>query len=369
MAEETLEKKLENVSDDNSITEKVSNAGKNARRWMLTINNPEETDEDMIKYIEGLEHIKYSIFQREKGHLEETEHFQMFLVFSIGKRFSTIKSLFPKAHIEACKGTNLECMKYCSKEDTRVSGYYEIGVFQEERGRSDIKTLHELVKSGATDKQIRELLPTAYIRYDKYVERERQKMLAEEFDNKIKENFISVYIYGVTQTGKTTDLFTGYGNKAYFVSDYLKNPWDAYRNQDIVVMDDYNSQFNFDMIKKYIDIFPIELASRYNNKYGNYTKVFIVSNKHINFQYAYERTHESDKWNSFRKRVHFVLHYENNKIYVEDATKPLEKLRQLLPKHMIEKLDYTRVGFTAPTTERKEVVHQFEIIDDDNLPF
>ena len=227
-----------------------------------------------------------------------------------------------------------------------------------------------MIQAGATDKQIRELLPNSYTRYVNYISNERQKMLAEELDNKIKEDFITVYMYGDTQTGKTTDLFLGYGNKAYFVSDYIKNPWDAYKNQDIVVMDDYNSQFNFDMLKKYIDVFPIELASRYNNKYGNYTKVIIVSNKPITYQYSYERTHESDKWQGFKKRVHFILHYENNKIYVEDANKPLDTLRKFLPKRMVERLDYTRVGFTAPTTEKKEIIiKQYEMIDEDNLPF
>ena len=70
-----------------------------ARRWILTINNPKETDEEMEKYVKELEHFKYVIFQREKGHEKETEHFQMFIVFSISKRFNTIKGYFPTAHI------------------------------------------------------------------------------------------------------------------------------------------------------------------------------------------------------------------------------------------------------------------------------
>lgn len=370
MAEETKEQQLETVSlNECPVSKPITDINSMYRRFMLTINNPEQTDEDFEKYLQSLEHMKFYSFNREQAPTTGTIHFQLFAIFSSPKRFSTVKSYFPTAHIECCKKSSSTCLEYTTKSETRVSGPYTWGTFEDQGSRSDIKSLNELIKAGATDKQIRELLPNSYTRYSTYISNERQKMLAEELDSEIKQDFLSVYIYGNTQTGKTSDLFLGYRNKAYFVSDYLKNPWDAYRNQDIVVMDDFNCQFNLDMMKKYIDVFPIELSSRYNNKYGNYTKVFIVSNKPISYHYSYERTHERDKWNSFRKRVHFVLHYENNKIYVEDATKPLEKLRQLLPKHMIEKLDYTKVGFTAPTTERKEVVHKFEIIDDDLLPF
>lgn len=371
MAEETQVQSLENVSNEECpVSKPISEPGKMFRRFMLTINNPEETDEEMEKYLQSLEHIKFYSFNREQAPTTGTIHFQIFAIFSSPKRFTTIKSYFPKAHIEQCYKSSSVCYEYTTKSETRISGPYEWGTFEDQGSRSDIKSLNELIKAGATDKQIRELLPNSYTRFDKYITRERQKMLAEELDNKIKENFLVVYIYGATNTGKTSDIFTGFGNKAYSVSDYLKNPWDAYNNQDIVVLDDYNSQFNFDLLNKYLDIFPISLSSRYEDKFGNYSKVIIVSRKHINFQYSYERSHEIDNWNAFRRRVHFVLHYENNKIYVEDATKPMEALKNFLPKNMREKLNFSRVGFSQPVgTAGKEIIQKFEVVDDGDLPF
>ena len=52
-----------------------------ARRWVLTINNPIETDEQMQEYLKGLEHFKYYMFQREKGEEKGTVHFQIYIVF------------------------------------------------------------------------------------------------------------------------------------------------------------------------------------------------------------------------------------------------------------------------------------------------
>ena len=368
--EETQEKvlELENVSKDNSVTEKVSSPGKNARRWVLTLNNPDKTDEDMVKYIESLEHIKYSIFQRERGHLKETEHFQMFLIFTIGKRFSTIKTLFPEAHIEACKGSNVQCRDYCSKQDTRVSGPYEIGEFQEERGRTDIKTIEELLKADADDKTIRELMPNAYQRYYNYIQTLRQNLLREEHSNKIKENFICIYIYGKSGIGKTSSFFNEYGNKAYFVKNYNKDPWFSYKNQDLVVFDEFRSQFDFSDMLNYIDLYPVELSRRYNDMYGNYTKAVIMCNDPPRMQYEWWYKNRYESWEGFLRRIHFVLEFQKDKIYVEKASKDIEELKKVLPKNMIELLDYSKLTFNKHTTD-KSAIQTFEQVPIDELPF
>ena len=64
-----------------------------SRRYMLTINNPEYTDEQIIKYIEDLEHFKYCMLQREKGEETGTEHIQAFIVFSIAVSISLLSFL------------------------------------------------------------------------------------------------------------------------------------------------------------------------------------------------------------------------------------------------------------------------------------
>jgi hypothetical protein len=71
---------------------------KQVRRFILTINNPFINEKilynDMSSfadYVKGLEHFKYAIFQLEQGEKEHTDHIQMFIIFTCGKRFETIK--------------------------------------------------------------------------------------------------------------------------------------------------------------------------------------------------------------------------------------------------------------------------------------
>ena len=89
MTESENNENIENENTENELSK--SNSDKQARRFCITINNPTETDDEMMSYLKNLEHIKYFIFSREKGNMEGTIHLQMFLIFTIGKRFSTIK--------------------------------------------------------------------------------------------------------------------------------------------------------------------------------------------------------------------------------------------------------------------------------------
>lgn len=37
------------------------------RDWLFTINNPEQSENELYDYLKGLNHIKYFTFQRERG--------------------------------------------------------------------------------------------------------------------------------------------------------------------------------------------------------------------------------------------------------------------------------------------------------------
>ena len=181
-----------------------------ARRYLLTINNPEQSDEEFISYIENLEHFKYSMFQREQGEQTGTEHLQVFIVFNCAKRFSTLKKYFPTAHIEKVKGTNTQARDYCSKSETRISGPYELGTFTEERSRTDISNFIEMVQLGASDLELAKLFPKLYIQNLNKIQKIRQEYIANEFRNKNRDIEVT-YIYGPPRTGKTRYVYDKYG--------------------------------------------------------------------------------------------------------------------------------------------------------------
>lgn len=96
--------------------------------WSLTINNP--TEQDLKPTLPA----KWTLQgQLEEGEEKGTEHFQGMLI-TPQVRFSAVKKIFPRAHIEVARNRQaLE--KYVHKADTRISEVATI--------KSDIPTLFD----------------------------------------------------------------------------------------------------------------------------------------------------------------------------------------------------------------------------------
>lgn len=298
-----------------------------SRRWFFTINNEKRTDEEVLEYVKGLEHIKYAAFQRELGEKEKTPHIQMFLIFSIGKRFSTIKKYFPRAHIEAAKGTNAEARDYCTKSETRISGPYEYGEFAEERSRSDIKGFLELAKNGADSQSLSKLYPSLYLRELNKIEKIRQDELYESFRRKLRDIEVT-YIYGPPGSGKTRYIMEKIGLGNYYdVPFYNSSSFDNYKGEDVVVFDEFASSFKITLMNKLLDRYPVQLPARYANKVACYTKVFIVSNLPLCCQYRYEQDTDMTLFEAFKRRIHNIIKIDYKEINYEmiNGLIPLDK--------------------------------------------
>ena len=62
----------------------------------------------------------------------------------------------------------------------------------------------------------------------------------------------------------------------------------------------------------YLDIYPIELPSRYTNKYACYNRIYIISNWSLENQYKEVQKDDVETWNAFLRRIHKVVIYEKD---------------------------------------------------------
>jgi len=95
--------------------------------WSITINNPIESDYQIVLPA----HWKLQ-GQLEKGELNGTLHYQGMLK-TPQVRFSAVKRVFPKAHIEVARNESA-LKKYVNKEDTRVASVQNIPTVFEYQG-------------------------------------------------------------------------------------------------------------------------------------------------------------------------------------------------------------------------------------------
>lgn len=263
------------------------------------------------KYLENIEHVKYFIFQIEKGENEQTEHIQGFISFNIGKRFKTIKDALPFAHIEKAMGTNTQCRDYCSKTDTRVSGPYEYGQFAEERERTDIRDFIDLIKSGASKNDLCTLYPSLYLksghRVDAIYSTQFEKYQTQCRDVKV------TYIYGPSGVGKTSKIRRELGlENAFWVHNYDNSMFTNYKNQDTLVFDEYCGDIKIPQLNQYLNINPIQLRGLNCVKYGAYHNVYIISNFAPQELYKDIQRTSPQIFATFMRRLHTIIYIDRN---------------------------------------------------------
>lgn len=310
------------------------------RRYQLTINNPKEHgyDHEAIKAIlaKGAK-LLYWCMCDEQGQ-EGTYHTHLYLVFFNGVMFKTLKNKFPTAHIEVPQmGTNSENYAYVRKEGTKyrkdANGHYEytdangkvhtgtnyIDTFEafgelppdgRQGDRNDLHKLYSLIASGADNAQILGEHPE-YLRDLTHIDRTRQTLLEEKYRNVFRRMSVT-YIYGPTGAGKTRSVKEGCGYaNCYSVSDYI-HPFDGYRGQPVLLLDEFHSNIAINHMLQYLDGYPLELPCRYANKQACYTEVYIISNLPLERQFPDAQRDKPETWAAFLRRINCVRIFETD---------------------------------------------------------
>jgi len=304
------------------VTLKAGVVGKDSRsrKWLITINNPSDHDmghERIIDILDNME-LEYWCLCDEIGE-NETYHTHVFIYGKNAIRFSTVKNKFPPAHIDFVKGTSQENKDYIRKEGKWLKDKKKETNFSEtfkERGdcpierpgrRTDLEDLYDMINQGMTDKEIMDEEPRYMMCLDK-IERTRQTVIEAKYRDKFRELYVE-YHWGETGTGKTRGVMEKYGyGRVYRITDY-SHPWDSYRQQDIIVFEEFHSNLKIRDMLNYLDGYPLELPCRYVNKIACYTKVIIISNMRLTEQYKQIQEEHPLVWEAFFRRIHEVKRF------------------------------------------------------------
>jgi hypothetical protein len=248
-------------------------------------------------------------------------HTHIFVVFASRVRFSMIKRYFPEAHIEKCRGTVSDNVNYIkksgkweldeSKQEKKIEGTFEEYGSQppDTRGkRSDMSELYQMVMDNMTNAEIIASNQDYILQIDK-LDKVRTTILTEKYKETVRLDLKVIYISGATGTGKTRGVFekNGYAN-VYRVTDY-QHPFDGYNCQSVICFDEFRSSLRLKDMLLYCDIYPLELPSRFTNKFACYNKIYIVSNWELERQYYEMQREDKESWEAFLRRIHKVIIY------------------------------------------------------------
>ena len=299
-------------------------ANPQSRKWMLTINNPKDCglDHDGMTALLSLFCPDYFCLADEIA-TTGTFHTHIFIYAKSPIRFTTLKNRFPTAHIEKAFGSAKDNRDYIRKEgkwlddakaETSVEGsFYEFGTVPSEVEERDPKMYRLLqnVKDGLSTTEIIDEAPSFAFK-SRDIDVLREAYLAEKY--RIQNRALTVtYLFGASGTGKTSGIFKKHpASEICRITDYNgKNGirFDAYHGQDVLVFEEFNSQIPIEAMLNYLDIYPLMLPARYNDRTACYTKVYITSNRPLNEQYIDVRRYRAETWNAFLRRIHHVYEY------------------------------------------------------------
>lgn len=302
---------------------------KQSERFQLTINNPLSTGltHQSIKniLINNFKTVSYFCMADEKG---STYHTHIFVCFTSRVRFGTIKKQFPTAHIEIVKGSIADNINYIKKEgkwedtdksETRIPDTFEEFGNRppESKGKNNgLSELYQMILDGMTNAEI---IATNqdYILQLNIIDTIRTTVLVEKYKNTRRTDLKCTYIYGATGTGKTRGVLDEYGDaNVYRVTDYM-HPFDGYKCQEIILFDEFRESLRLKDMLNYLDVYPIELPSRYANKFACYNKIFIISNWSLEAQYRNEHYHDNASWLAFLRRINDVKVYDSDGSIIE----------------------------------------------------
>ena len=269
-----------------------------SRKWQLTVNNPLEkglTHEVLKEALAKFTGMLYWCMCDEEGDECETYHTHIYFVLRTATRHTVVDNRFPNIHREIVRGTSADNRAYVLKDGEKYQkqpdGSYDYTDTsgKQHKGKNYSDTFEEWGE-----------MPQEHQGKSKDVER-IYSIFADSW-----RDLTVTYIFGTTGVGKTRSVMDKFGYRnCYRVTDY-KHPFDTYDCQDVLILEEYRSQFKIADILNYLDGYPLLLPCRYFNRQACFTKVFLITNVPLEDQY---RTVSEESRNAFLRRIHKVVQH------------------------------------------------------------
>ncbi len=333
------------------LADKRRKEEKQSRRWFLTINNPMKYgyDHNKLKEICSLKFrtIQFFALCDEIGANEHTFHTHILLVFNSAVRFSTIKKQLEEAHIESCRGTIKDCLnymqkkgdKYADKAETSIEGTYETwGTYSENKGkRADMEELYHMITEEKLSNYEIIQNNNDYLLYLDKIDKFRLIYHSSLYNTKPRLDIKVIYRYGATGTGKSRSIMEEFSyENVYRCTDYT-HPFDSYFVENVMVFEEFRSSLPISDMLNYLDVYPIKLKARYNNKQACYQYVYICSNIPLEQQYQNIQKEEPETWKAFLRRIHQVEHFvSSDKIVLYESVEEQQVIPFISEKDFID---------------------------------
>jgi len=289
--------------------EKCEGKGNEGRLWCFVSYNKEPpTIVDEIQYL-GYE---YEICPKTKR-----PHWQGFLYLKQKKKFGGVQKVLAKTHtgetkykpinMRYCKGNFEQNVKYCSKE----GGYVEFGEKPKPGARTDLNILRDEIVAGKRVDEIAIELPWHYHMYGRTLSKIEDLTLRKKFRTEMTQG---IWIYGPTGVGKSHEAFKDYNPDTHYLLPDDNGWWDAYKQQDIVIINDFRGKIPYNELLQLVDKWPYSVKRRNKEPMPFISKKVIITSS-LHPDQIYINRNAKDNIKQLLRRFEVI---EMNTPYKED---------------------------------------------------
>lgn len=147
--------KISKVKEDAAVCETRNKRllMERSKKWQLTENNATYTKDEVLKLLSGVGETYYAIACSEIGE-SGTSHIHAFVVYKNAIALGSLKKLFPRAHFEHCRGSNVKNREYVVKQDKNFVEIGELPLATYDAGIDDASEVVALILKGVAPLQI-----------------------------------------------------------------------------------------------------------------------------------------------------------------------------------------------------------------------
>lgn len=255
--------------------------------------------------------MQYLVYQVEKCPTTGKLHLQMYVQYKNPTAFSSVQKDFPGAHIELAKGTPDDNRRYCTKDETRVDGPWELGEMKTQGKRNDLDAAVATLKEHGI-KRVAEDHPVVFVKFHKGLDalaklsRPDPPALDGELDN--------YWIWGPPGIGKSKYA------RERFPGAYVKEPtkwWDFYDDEETVIFDDVDPDVTAHQTrfwKVITDRYPLTVEVKCGSIKIRPRRIVVTSNHPLGACFPNPVDHEAMKR---RFKVLPMLHKDDIRRYVD----------------------------------------------------
>ena len=297
-----------------------------SKSWFCVLNNPGDCfDGEPPEVAEKALELWYSEHPTRTGAVaycisaDGLHHLHMVLEDSNMARFSTLKKLYPKAHLDPTKGTKEQAEDYIQKKGKfqekgeQVLYTARFGEIKGNQGaRKDFDIIEEMLEDWFTPDWIMDK-NFAFRRYDKMIRDDyyRRRFKATPSKRKITV----VWHVGESGSGKSYEYVKMQNtlelcDAVYYVTDY-EHGFDKYCGQDFLFMDEFRGHMRYSQLLTLLDGYKTQVPCRYSNVYAlwNYVAIASILPPEMVYQNMVDKYQQIDTYKQLKRRIDTIVYH------------------------------------------------------------